>query len=588
MRWSWTLMFLMLWVHSVAASTATMALQSMVAGAQTLVDVALTTTVAIPVGGSIRVTFPSGFMVTPTAITSPVGLDAASSLSMLGTVPKITIAATAVAAGTVSFTLNGVFNPGVGATSPFDVSTYNATGFLLESATVPAKVITANDALIASVSSNSTAGANRPWQVTVTSAVTLPAGSIMRVTFPARYVVQSVGVLDTTGFGATTYSSWTSGNDVNLGVATFPLVPGTYKYTLQGITNPGSSCNQFYDEACVTAWENLVVSTLDVNGNTFQSMSVPATPIIKSNLRFARVRTALTTPNTVTSAYVLFNTMTVIPVGGHIVVTFPTGFTLSPAGTVMFNNGINSMSTATISGLTVQVTVASSSVAIQNGVKFTLSGVTTPPLHTSGSYQVQTTDSLNNVLEESANIGGVGCRFLNDCSGHGDCTLMSSTCTCHPGFGASSDVAEYKAPDCSVRTCPSDLAWSDIPSSASLAHQTVLECSGRGLCNRTSGTCLCVPGYEGNACQRTSCPNNCSGHGRCLSVSDWSASTSALPLSTPTTYSQWDANRIYGCVCDSSWPVGLGAGDTRVAEWFGADCSLRTQSPSDVFNCPQT
>ncbi|RHX99755.1 hypothetical protein DYB36_003442 [Aphanomyces astaci] len=314
-------------------------------GAQTLVDVALTTTVAIPVGGSIRVTFPSGFMVTPTAITSPVGLDAASSLSMIGTVPKITIAATAVAAGTVSFTLNGV----------------------------------------------------------------------------------------------------------NLGVATFPLVPGTYKYTLQGITNPGSSCNQFYDEACVTAWENLVVSTLDVNGNTFQSISVPATPIIKSNLRFARVRTALTTPNTVTSAYVLFNTMTVIPVGGHIVVTFPTGFTLSPAGTVMFNNGINSMSTSTISGLTVQVTVASSSVAIQNGVKFTLSGVTTPPLHTSGSYQVQTTDSLNNVLEESVNIGGVGCRFLNDCSGHGDCTLMSSTCTCHPGFGASSDVAEYKAPDCSVR-----------------------------------------------------------------------------------------------------------------------------------------
>ncbi|RHZ15217.1 hypothetical protein DYB31_000739 [Aphanomyces astaci] len=345
-------------------------------GAQTLVDVALTTTVAIPVGGSIRVTFPSGFMVTPTAITSPVGLDAASSLSMLGTVPKITIAATAVAAGTV-----------------------------------------------------------------------------------------------------------------NLGVATFPLVPGTYKYTLQGITNPGSSCNQFYDEACVTAWENLVVSTLDVNGNTFQFMSVPTTPIIKSNLRFARVRTALTTPNTVTSAYVLFNTMTVIPIGGHIVVTFPTGFTLSPAGTVMFNNGINSMSTATISGLTVQVTVASSSVAIQNGVKFTLSGVTTPPLHTSGSYQVQTTDSLNNVLEESVNIGGVGCRFLNDCSGHGDCTLMSSTCTCHPGFGASSDVAEYKAPDCSARKF-------------NKTKQLLMRCDGRYMSVRPGVVRypeFCIPGASNGA-----------------------------------------------------------------------------------------
>ena len=30
-----------------------------------------------------------------------------------------------------------------------------------------------------------------------------------------------------------------------------------------------------------------------------------------------------------------------------------------------------------------------------------------------------------------------------------------------------------------------------------------------------------------------------------------------------------------GCVCDSSWPVGLGAGERQEPEWFGADCSLR-------------
>ena len=32
---------------------------------------------------------------------------------------------------------------------------------------------------------------------------------------------------------------------------------------------------------------------------------------------------------------------------------------------------------------------------------------------------------------------------------------------------------------------------------------------------------------------------------------------------------------IYGCVCDSSWPVGLGSGQVQQAEWFGPDCSLR-------------
>lgn len=37
----------------------------------------------------------------------------------------------------------------------------------------------------------------------------------------------------------------------------------------------------------------------------------------------------------------------------------------------------------------------------------------------------------------------------------------------------------------------------------------------------------------------------------------------------------WDEEMIYGCVCDSSWEVGLGSGQTQEPEWFGPDCSLR-------------
>ena len=32
---------------------------------------------------------------------------------------------------------------------------------------------------------------------------------------------------------------------------------------------------------------------------------------------------------------------------------------------------------------------------------------------------------------------------------------------------------------------------------------------------------------------------------------------------------------IYGCLCDSSWEVGLGNGQRQQSEWFGPDCSLR-------------
>jgi hypothetical protein len=45
--------------------------------------------------------------------------------------------------------------------------------------------------------------------------------------------------------------------------------------------------------------------------------------------------------------------------------------------------------------------------------------------------------------------------------------------------------------------------------------------------------------------------------------------TNALPLSNVTTYTgfesthTWDEDMVFGCVCDSSWTVGLGSGEVR-------------------------
>ena len=96
-------------------------------------------------------------------------------------------------------------------------------------------------------------------------------------------------------------------------------------------------------------------------------------------------------------------------------------------------------------------------------------------------------------------------------------------------YKASTDISFYKAPDCSARTCPSGRAWADVPSSSTVAH-AFAECSNRGTCNRGTGLCTCFDGFVGSACQRNSCPNDCSGHGICLSIKQLARMSNALPL----------------------------------------------------------
>ena len=172
------------------------------------------------------------------------------------------------------------------------------------------------------------------------------------------------------------------------------------------------------------------------------------------------------------------------------------------------------------------------------------------------------------------------CAMHNNCNGHGVCDATSSSCRCYEGWGAESDVTLYRAPDCSKRVCPSGKAWSDVPTGAYTAHFDA-ECSNRGTCNRDTGECSCYEGFTGQACQRNKCPNDCSGHGVCMSIKQMARMSNALPLA-PNTYYEgsedthtWDEEKLYGCVCDSSWTVGLASGETQEPEWFGPDCSLR-------------
>lgn len=197
---------------------------------------------------------------------------------------------------------------------------------------------------------------------------------------------------------------------------------------------------------------------------------------------------------------------------------------------------------------------------------------------------------------------GNGCIWLLDCSGHGNCDTCLQRCNCDEGWGGdirrgplSVSPPRDATIDCSTRTCPMGRAVRYVPLSTLEAHVNYTECSSNGFCDRISGACDCSDGWGGEACQRRLCPNDCSGHGRCLNMEEMALASDALPLSaTETTDSldnstdgvlygtvderekgAWDFESNFGCVCDSSWEVGLASGETQQPEYFGADCSLR-------------
>lgn len=149
----------------------------------------------------------------------------------------------------------------------------------------------------------------------------------------------------------------------------------------------------------------------------------------------------------------------------------------------------------------------------------------------------------------------------NGCSGHGQCG-QNGVCQCFDNWGLG---LSHLSGDCSERMCPFELAWVDTPDKLGRRHKYA-ECANRGICNRDSGECDCFPGYEGKACQRSSCPNDCSGHGRCVYLQnlpfgavapDFPADQALGDFSVSDahtfSYYNWDRSKTRGCMCDPEY-----------------------------------
>lgn len=163
---------------------------------------------------------------------------------------------------------------------------------------------------------------------------------------------------------------------------------------------------------------------------------------------------------------------------------------------------------------------------------------------------------IKTVFAAVALAASVNAACDNGCSGHGTCSV-DDVCQCYDNWGIGLDM---DTGDCSDRICPFEIAWVDTPDSDGEFHRYA-ECAGRGICNRGTGLCECFEGYEGEACHRTTCPNQCSGHGTCeyiedlgffATFSDYQAVDFRDDAKT-FDYRWWDKTKTRGCKCDPQY-----------------------------------
>lgn len=218
-----------------------------------------------------------------------------------------------------------------------------------------------------------------------------------------------------------------------------------------------------------------------------------------------------------------------------------------PAGTV---TGI-----AACSNGKVTVTTATADIAQNTLVQFTVTSILTPPYNVAkkNDGKIKTLDTNGKLIDFatlftdriSAPVriqltGQTPLECPNQCSRRGMCKNYG-ICDCYKRPGT--EEKAWQSADCSERTCPKGKAWTDLASADDTAH-SLQECSSQGTCDRKTGQCKCFDGYDGIACQQSSCPNNCNHNGRCVTQE-------ILALEAFKTYSApWDANKEAGCVCD--------------------------------------
>ncbi|RLN72768.1 hypothetical protein BBJ28_00024405, partial [Nothophytophthora sp. Chile5] len=171
---------------------------------------------------------------------------------------------------TVSFKLDGVTNPGAKTTGTYSVVTADSASLVFQEATAISSVVIVSTTLAsAAVAPDSvSAGVLGPATVSFVSAVRLPMGSIVTVTFPSDFSVAATAISSASGIGSTSTVAMASSSAVAVTIAGSAVVAGaTVSFKLDGVTNPGAKTTGTYsvvtaDSASLVFQEATAISSI--------------------------------------------------------------------------------------------------------------------------------------------------------------------------------------------------------------------------------------------------------------------------------------------------------------------------------------
>eukprot|EP00644_Phytophthora_capsici_P015869 jgi/Phyca11/10392/fgenesh1_pm.PHYCAscaffold_49_\ len=396
----WSLLFFSPVVYA-AITSASVTPASLSAGVEGSVTVTFTSGVDVEQGGSVLVEFPTGFQISSGTSVAVVTGNSTTTLSVTKvstTQITVQVGKTKISSGeTFAFSITDVTNPAAKTTNEFAISTYDPSTTLLEITTVPSITIASTVLSTAAVAPDSlNAGVTGTASVSFTSAVRLPVGSLVKVTFPSDFAVTSTTLSSATLIDSSSTVT-TSGSVVTVTIAGSAVTAASsVSFKLDGVTNPGAKTTGTF-----------AVATTDGASNVFQqATAVSAATIVSTVLSTAAVAPDSLNAGVTGTASVSFTSAVRLPVGSLVKVTFPSDFAVAST-TLSSATLIDSSSTVTTSGSVVTVTIAGSAVTAASSVSFKLDGVTNPGAKTTGTFAVATTDGASNVFQQVTNIAPV-------------------------------------------------------------------------------------------------------------------------------------------------------------------------------------